>query len=473
MIPRPFEVAVLALFAIIVGTQLFVEPLLGIADNGDFPRLLQPAGLVERTTDHHDRYSNYFNVRYSIVPWPGRVPDYVSSSLLFVAAARLLNVALVDGAVFDVRVLGAVYLLGWLTGMYLILAASRGMRWPWRTALAALLLVMYTDPAYTAYFNSFYSEPTALVCLGLLMGCSLLLVTGRTASWVALAGYVLAGALLITAKPMFVASVLLLVPYGLYLSRLTTGWSRRWAGPGLACGLVLLAVWYHGMTPEWLRTNSHYIAVFRILLKDSSARERDARDLGLRPEWVRHAGSGPYARGSPATDEAFSAEFVARVNMLTIPAFFLRHPDRFYRVVSRVAGQASFTRVSFLGYYEKRTGKPPRSQPAAPWSEVRRRLMPRSGWSFGLYVLSGMAALVLGARRHAAEPRRGLLWSYGWLTAFAAMALLVPALVMAAFDPRFSITLVAAFDGTLILALGAVCWWASGILGRGQPAGRP
>src|SRR5262245_409040 len=126
MLPKRFELSVLLLFASIIGYQLFVGPLLGIADNGDFPRLLHPAGLVERPTEYWDRYFHYFNSRYSIAPWPGRLPDYKSSSLLFVWLARLLNTGLVDDAVFDVRVLSALYLLCFVFGIYLILVSSRG-----------------------------------------------------------------------------------------------------------------------------------------------------------------------------------------------------------------------------------------------------------------------------------------------------------------------------------------------------------
>ena len=450
----------LALFAIVIGYQLFVEPLLGIADNGDFPRLLQPARLVEQTIEYNDRYFHYFNSRYSIAPWQGGLPAYKSSSILFADLARVLNVAFVDDAVFDVRVLAAVYLLCFLAGIHLILVSSRSLSSRWRMALAAGLLVMFTDPAYTAYFNSFYSEPTVLVCLVLMVGCSLLLVTGQTSSWMALAGYVLAAAVLITAKPMFVACALVVAPHGLYLSRLTAVKSRSWLSGGLACGLLLLAAWYYTQTPERLRASTHYIAVFSVLLRQSSAPERDGRELGLKPEWIRYAGTGPYSASSPALDSAFHAEFIGRVNTLTVPKFFLRHPGHFHKVVSDVARKVSVTKLAYAGYYEKKTGKPPLTKPPAPWSDVRRWLMPRSIWFFLAYFCSGLLALVLGTRRHIEEPRRGLLLLYGVLTAFCAVVFFVPVLAAAAFDMRYSITFVAAFDGTLILAVGAMGWWA-------------
>jgi 4-amino-4-deoxy-L-arabinose transferase-like glycosyltransferase len=462
MRPRRFELSVLALFGIIIGYQLFVGPLLGVADNGDFPRLLQPAGLVERTTEYGDRYFQYFNSQYSIAPQLGSLPDYKSSSVLFVYLARGLNIAFIDHAVFDVRVLAALYLLSFLVGIYLILVSSRRMTWPWRVALAAALLFMFTDPAYTAYFNSFYSEPTALVCLLLLVGCSLILVSGQTASWVALAGYFLAAAVLITAKPMFVVFAPLVAPHGMYLSRFTAAKSRYWLGGGLACGLLLLASWYQAQTPARLRSTTHYIAIFSVLLKDSAAPERDVRDLGLKPEWIRYAGTSPYSERSPALDSVFDAEFVGRVNSLTVPTFFLRHPRRFHTVVSRVAKKMSITRLTNAGYYEKKTGKPPFTKPPAPWSDVRRWLMPGSIWFFVAYFLSGLVALGLGTRKHVGEPRRGLLLLYGFLTAFSALVFFVPVLAAGGFDIRYAITFVAAFDATLILALGAALWWASG-----------
>jgi hypothetical protein len=333
-----------------------------------------------------------------IVPWPGSLPDYKTSSLLLVWLARVLNTTLIDDAVFDVRVLAALYLLCLLLGVYLILVSSRGWKRPWRMVLAALLF-MFTDPAYIAYFNSFYSEPTAVVCLVLLVGCALCLITGRTASWVPLAGYFLAGAMLVVSKPMFIPFAPVLALHGMYLARLTAVNIRHGLSGALACGLLFAAVWYQTQTPARLRSNAQYLAIFTVLLKQSPAPERDAQDLGLKSEWLRFIGSDPYDDHSPAKNSVFDAEFARQVDSLTVPRFFLHHPGRFYHVVSGVARQASGTRVPFLGYYEKTTGRPPLTQPPAPWSDVRRWLMPGSVWFFVPYFLSGPVALVGSPRR--------------------------------------------------------------------------
>jgi len=459
MRPRRFEIAVLVLFLAIISYQLFVPPLIGLADNGDFARLVHPAGLREIPTTYSDKYFQYFNSRYSIAPWPEGVPGYKSSSLLFVGLARFLNMTLIAAAVFDVRVLGAVYLLCFLFGMYLILVSSRRLKPRWRIALAAVLLLMFTDPAYTAYFNSFYSEPTALVCLLLIIGCSLLLIAGQTASWIALTGYFIAAATLITAKPMYVPFTLLFVPYGLYLSRLVAMKSRDWLSGVMACALLLLAIWYHAHTPGWVRSNAHYIAVFTVLLKESSAPEHDARELGLKAEWLRYAGTTPYQRGSPAADARFTAEFTGHVSLLTIPKFFLRHPGRFYELVSRSAKHVSTVRLAYVGYYEKKAGKTPRAQPPGLWSDARKWFLPGSIWFLGVFFGSGPVALVMGIRKHLGEPQRGLLLLYGLLTAFSAIVFFVPALTTAAFDERYSITFASAFDVALILAVGALLRW--------------
>ena len=62
------------------------------------------------------------------------------------------------------------------------------------------MFCIFTDIAYTAYFNSFYSEPTAFVALLIIAGSSLLLMSRHRAGWILLAAYFVAAAVLTEAE---------------------------------------------------------------------------------------------------------------------------------------------------------------------------------------------------------------------------------------------------------------------------------
>lgn len=449
-----FEWVVLAIFLAVCVCQLFVPPLIGIADNGDFERMRIPNGISRMPTEATDQRFNYVISKFAVVPKPDvGIYYYHSSTHLFVAVARWLNVTFVSRELFDVRVMGAVYTVSFLAGVYLILVFSRPWEFKWRCLLAAALLLMFTDIAYTAFFNSFYSEPTAFVALFFLVGCALLLMRGR-ASVLTLMGYFAAAAILVTAKPMYVPFALLFAPLGMYLSRSVARYRYAWSA-AMTIALVLLAVGYQLITPNWLKMKASYIAIFGYILPESPNPDADMRAMNLKPEWKRLIGTTPYdADGPVETDPKFPGELMARVHTLSIPKFLLTHPAQLYRIASEVAPQMMVTLPDYAGYYEESAGKPPRSKPVAYWSNVRARIFPSAVWLLTVYFVSGGVAFLLALRRQTSELTRGLLFLYTVLVAFSAEIYLVSIVSMASIDTRYSSTFVAALDLNMILAVG-------------------
>src|SRR5215813_11468917 len=120
------EIVTLFAAAIIVSCQLFVPPLVGIADNGDFSRFFT-AGLDHVSIAREDRYFAFFNSRYRIAE-ARRPGPYLSSSEIPIRVARIASVAFIDGNVFDIRLVGFLYTILLLVGMYLVLFATRPFR---------------------------------------------------------------------------------------------------------------------------------------------------------------------------------------------------------------------------------------------------------------------------------------------------------------------------------------------------------
>jgi hypothetical protein len=97
MKPGRFEIAVLTLFLLIGVYQLFIPPLIGIADNGDFERMRIPNGISRIPSEATDQRFSYVISKFAIVPKPDvGIYYYHSSTHLFVAAARWLNVHLIS-----------------------------------------------------------------------------------------------------------------------------------------------------------------------------------------------------------------------------------------------------------------------------------------------------------------------------------------------------------------------------------------
>src|SRR5579871_425708 len=158
---RTFVCAVL----LIVSWQLFFPPVLGLADNGDYARLMVHFDLTHAATDWGERYFGFIDRHYLVNAVEARkysIPGFISSEMIFVGVASGVGRAL-GSTSFDLLYLGAVHVLALAASVFLLLLCTRAFVSRTRTIALILGTVVFTDIAYIAYFNSFYSESATLL----------------------------------------------------------------------------------------------------------------------------------------------------------------------------------------------------------------------------------------------------------------------------------------------------------------------
>ena len=124
----PLEIVILIVMAIIITYQLIVPPIVGVADNGDFARVLPWFGLQPLAKEYNDRYFNYINRKFTIGQERQRL--YISSELVFVKLSLWFNKVVSKDGLFDLRLLGFTHSVGFLCGVWLILMSIRKMGIP-------------------------------------------------------------------------------------------------------------------------------------------------------------------------------------------------------------------------------------------------------------------------------------------------------------------------------------------------------
>jgi len=95
-----------AIVAAILVYQLFIPPSIGMADNGDFSRIMGAVGLEYSTDNLADRHFNHFVPKYkfgSSGEWDAL--DWTSENLLVLGAMAVNRLGGKTG-MFDVRALG-------------------------------------------------------------------------------------------------------------------------------------------------------------------------------------------------------------------------------------------------------------------------------------------------------------------------------------------------------------------------------
>jgi hypothetical protein len=395
--------------AAILAYQLFLPPIVGLSDQGDFARVIGrfgyaredgatplSAGYVAR------KYVPDPHARSAGLEQPG--PEYI-----FVGAALLLNKLFSKDGRLDIAVMGVVHAIVFLAVLARLLAVIGRAIGPSRIRSLAWILtaLALTDVGYVAYWNSFYAEPASCIFFLLLLAESIAICTNpiwanpgistaQPARFTAqFARWFVWAALLVTAKLQNVPLLLLLVPFALRLGWRSNLVSARYLAVAgsiilVSCGIVSIRTSSPGNL--WADT---YNQIFMAILPESKDPAADLRRLGIDPRFVTYAGTGAFTPRTAIQELVMSGVIGARVTPTTVAGFYLRHPLRMWRHAKVLLPIAFSLRPEWCGNFEQAAGYPPgaRSHAFTLWSGFHERCLA----SIGKLILLLLLMAPLGA----------------------------------------------------------------------------
>ena len=414
----------LAAAAAAIVTTLMIPPIVGLADNGDFDRVMLPAGLRSLAGTFEDRYFRWMQPRFAHAAPTADVSGYRSSEIPLARAAAAAS-RLTGASLFDIRFLGAIHASLLLLALALLVAAGRDLLAPAQALAAALLVFFFTDPGYIAAFQSLYPQAASLPFLLLTAGVAALAIRSGRLTGAALPAYFLCAALFVTSKPQESVQALLLAPLGIRLAWPGSGRFSRAAALLLAAAVGILAWGYYRSSQASSGWLTRYNQLFFEILPNSPDPARDLEELGLDPALARFVRVNAWAPESPARLPAVREFLEPRSGRTSPRMLYLRHPGRALDAVRR-ASRASFRlQAPELGQFAKESGAPPLARAHGIWSDRREGLS-------GLSVLFALLGGTLGAAAatYRRTPARGRLFREALvvLVAMAAGAFLTAAL---------------------------------------------
>jgi len=153
----------LLLAAAAIITQSFVPPIVGIANNGDFPKIIGQFD-VGSPSDAKDSF-RFVDTKYVVDSRYHYESRFYSSEVFLFEAALGLNSVFGRPGVLDLRLMGAVHAALFLLAFYLFLPLVRLLSMALRLVVFFVVLLIFTDVMYVSYFNSFYMDTAALLFL--------------------------------------------------------------------------------------------------------------------------------------------------------------------------------------------------------------------------------------------------------------------------------------------------------------------
>ena len=366
--------AVLVAAGAILTYQLFIPPVTGLADQGDFVRTIGRFGYGPQ----HGSSLEYVYVEPKYVPDPHyRAPywEQANSEYLFVGAALALNRLISKDGALDITVAGLVHVLAFLAVFARLLWVTRRLQAHailWIGALVAL-----TDAGYAVYWNSFYAEPASCIFFLLLLAEG---VETGLAGKITLAGILrwsLWSVLWVFAKPQNAPIGLLLGFFTLRLATWTPSRRARLAAVAGAFALFTCAAYNVTAMPGVGRQANVYGMVFNGILGDSKNPQADLRALGLDPQLARYAGTGAWSAGTYFPQMAASGA-LQRVTTFTVLRFYAARPGRMWRRLHNLLPTITFLRWHGYGNFEPSAGLPPAAQSRAfnLWGGFHEHVVP-------------------------------------------------------------------------------------------------
>ncbi|MBV8903792.1 MAG: hypothetical protein JOZ22_09155, partial [Acidobacteriia bacterium] len=276
----------------IIGYQLFIPPIVGLADQGDFVRLIGRFGYGQ---DPPSPRWKYVYVPPKFVPTNFRVREWEqpTSEYLFVGIALLLNRVVSKDGSLSILLIGSVHALFFLLIYARLLRVTQdfeGHRWLW---VAATLVL--TDVGYVAYWNSFYREPASLLFALALLAQTIAICRSEYPSTAAIVRWVIWSVLFVTAKEQNTALALLLV---IFLLRLRT-WSacRRCRRVAVLGVLLILTSGVLNVVTSPLPEHqaAAYNVLFLSILPESGNPSADLQWFGLSPRLAEYSGKNTWS----------------------------------------------------------------------------------------------------------------------------------------------------------------------------------
>lgn len=493
-------VAALVLAALL-GLRLFPQPVVGIADNGDFDRLLCPLGMGHpEELEWAHKYFYWINGTYEFGRERDNCMRYATSETHLVNAAIFLGRALFgQGETFDIRVMGLVHCVLFIAAILLILLATRHWRMASRALLFYMLILVLADIGYAVYMNSFFCEPATLLFFLTTAGCFLLLTSSpdgigkqapsqHLATLLPAVGFVGSCMLFAASKPQnYVLGMTCLLPCAwLLIARKTSGLKTV-----AAAGLILIPVYsgslFSQVDREFTRMQLYDI-VFKDVVNHSPTPEENLEELGLPAEFKEYLDTQAWQEGSPYAYPEFREEF-QHITYGSVMKLYLRHPALLLGDMQRSArftldvrlwkeevplwkGRELRGKIRF-GHYEPASGKPAKAQSSSwsLWSQFRENVFPDRLWFLLLFGIANLVAVGVKWRKFdRTHFDRGVTVLHLWIIVLFALAFGSVTAGGGSFAVRHMFLVNLAFDSCCILLVMYLLGW---LAGRSEQAAEP
>ena len=376
---------------------IFKYPLSGVADQGDFDRVMFGLSVLDSDVSNPDfvRFYKYIVTDYSInLNFASSLLIFSGSTINYLIFIVICVCKLFGQNIFRTQYLAIAYSIIYIFAISLIIKNINLNNKFKKVFLAIVLFFILFDGYYIIWFNSLYGEPVMLCTLLLFIGSYLVYINSKYSesqdkNLKIKIAFVFGAAFLFFGSKMQVSTTLPFII--VLLIKIIIDNRKKFSKKYFAfmCFMLMLVIACPikmSIQGSAQGRDTLYNSVFYGILNESETPEQDLIDMGLNPDMACEAGkhaylnTDEYVKYVPRT-QITEDEFYSKAGNGTLAKFYLTHPMRLIKGMEYTADKAFITSTSLGKHYRSYSEEPVTEfNRFTLWSSFREKNFPQKLW---------------------------------------------------------------------------------------------
>lgn len=340
---------------------LFMEPLIGLADNGDFYRVIISNDLIHEIEWTEEDFFGYFTTTYDrLQHYNESGSETYTSQNFIIDMAMILDNMFNRNTKFDIRFLALICLLVLTIGIYWIVEIVQGMTDNKKIQyfLAFITVIIFGDIGYISYFNSFFGEAVAYPFY--ILSIAAILKFAREGMKIRyLVIFVVANIIFFGSKNQLALNGILGLLLLLILAFIIKDIRKKALSIVLAFILLITSVTMYVAIDDGIHLINKYHMMTRGVMIFEPQIEEVIEKVGIPHKFV-HLTETTYYDGTPVIDpedQLLLDEFYSQFSLMSVTKYYLTNPKALKKMM-HFAWKSSFTiRPEVIGNYTRDSGK--------------------------------------------------------------------------------------------------------------------
>ncbi|WP_308462433.1 glycan biosynthesis hexose transferase WsfD [Clostridium weizhouense] len=375
-----------SVIVLIIGIlTLFINPIIGMADNGGFYKVINQNGLYNLNENNNEVFLGYFIKNYGICKYNNDYENLgISTQSIFIKTAIFLDMFFTKDYILDIRFMAAIFLIIQSIGIYLLVKTliNKVHNIKDKLIITLIVILILCDTGYMAYYNSFYSEGVEISCFLLSIGLLMYMIEFNKFTWYNIIFFAISSFLFFGTKEQ-------LIPIGIFISFIfivigsyKNNIAIKVLSIILSIVFIISSIVFYNSNQGNLKYTNRYHAMNRGILLNQNDADDILKYFKINPQYslLKETNFFEEIKLLNPYDEFLIDEYYNRFPLNKILEYYITNPGMFFNMLNIGFDNSYSIRPQVIGNYEKVQNKAfgEKSYFFALWSTFKEKFIPKN-----------------------------------------------------------------------------------------------